>query len=137
MIYGNQQPTPLGNDGYQSEVPWVNYKKLSGDRMGETSGSIRARVQAARNIQQKRFSKNGSSDNVCNDDMRIGRQFCELQDEVQSLMRAAMRQHNLLTRAYHRVLKLACMIADLAGSDQIQSGYLAEALQYRPKTMMV
>jgi magnesium chelatase family protein len=80
--------------------------------------------------------------------MRVGevRQFCKLQDEGvalsatqskrQSLMRAAMSQMNLSARAYHRILKLARTIADLAGSDEIQSPHLAESLQYRPKLMM-
>ncbi len=87
------------------EVPRVDYEKLSGDRMGESSEAIRQRVQAAWDIQNKRFSDNGSSDIVCNADMRVGevRQFCKLQDEGQSLMRAAMTQLNLSVRAYHRI----------------------------------
>jgi magnesium chelatase family protein len=70
--------------------------------------------------------------------MRIGeiRQFCGLQDEGQVLMRAAMTQLNLSARAYHRILKLSRTIADLAGSEEIQSVHLAEALQYRPKLMI-
>ena len=65
------------------EVPRVDYDKLSGDRVGESSESIRARVQVARDIPQKRFLNNGSSDIICNADMRVGeiRQFCRLQDE--------------------------------------------------------
>ncbi len=51
-------------------------------------------------------------------------------------MQAAMSQLNLSARAYHRILKLARTIADLAGSDEIQSAYLAEALQYRPTLIM-
>lgn len=120
------------------EVPRVDYEKLSADRVGESSKSIRARVQAARDIQSKRFSKNGSSDIVCNAGMRVGeiRQFCKLPAEGQSLMRAAMAQLNLSARAYHRILKLARTIADLAGNNEIQSPHLAEALQYRPKLIM-
>jgi len=70
--------------------------------------------------------------------MHVGeiRQFCKLQDEGQSLMRAAMKQLNVSAQGYHRVLKLACTIADLAGSEDIQSAHLAEALQYRPKLMI-
>jgi magnesium chelatase family protein len=120
------------------EVPRVDYEKLSGDRTGESSESIRARVQAARDIQNKRFSSNRSSDIVCNADMRVGeiRHFCKLPEEGQSLMRAAMSQLNLSARAYHRILKLARTIADLAGCEEIQSVHLAEALQYRPKMML-
>jgi magnesium chelatase family protein len=120
------------------EVPRVDYEKLSGDRVGESSETIRARVQAARDIQNKRFSNGEAKDIICNADMRVGqiRQFCKLDDQNQSLMRSAMTQLNLSARAYHRILKLARTIADLAGSEDIQSVHLAEALQYRPKLMM-
>jgi magnesium chelatase family protein len=120
------------------EVPRVDYEKLSGDRTGESSEVIRARVQAARDIQNERFSNRESKDIVSNADMRVGeiRQFCKLQDEGQSLMRSAMTQLNLSARGYHRILKLARTIADLAGSEEIQSAHLAEALQYRPKMMI-
>ena len=113
------------------EVPRADYEKLSGDRLGEPSESIRSRVLAARDRQQARFtnpeyelSKNGSSLNiVCNADIRTGeiRKFCKLQEEGQSLMRAAMSQLNLSARAYHRILRLARTIVDLAGSEDIQS----------------
>ena len=119
------------------EVPRVDYEKLSGDRLGETSESIRQRVQAARDIQNKRFSNGESKDIVSNADMRVGevRQFCQLQEEGKSLMRSAMTQLNLSARGYHRILKLARTIADLAGSEEIHSAHLAEALQYRPKVL--
>ena len=70
--------------------------------------------------------------------MRVGEigQFCKLQGEGQSLMRAATSQMNLSARAYHRILKLARTIADLAGSEEIESAHLAEVLQYRPKIMV-
>ena len=120
------------------EVPRVDYEKLSGDRLGESSASIRLRVQAARNIQQTRFTKPeigrlGSSptpDIVCNADMRVAevRQFCQLQEEGKSLMRSAMTQLNLSARAYHRILKLARMTADLAGSDETEPVHLTQPL---------
>ena len=130
------------------EVPRVDYEKLSSDRVGETSESIRQRVQAARDIQNKRFgirnlptsaqTQETLQSVICNADMRVGevRQFCSLKEEGQSLMRSAMTQLNLSARAYHRILKLSRTIADLAGSEDIQSVHLAEALQYRPKIMM-
>jgi magnesium chelatase family protein len=60
-----------------------------------------------------------------------------LQDEGQSLMRVVLSQLNLSASAYHRTqsVKLARTIADLAGSEEIQSAHLAEALQHRPKLM--
>ncbi len=120
------------------EVPSVDYEKLSSDRVGETPASIQASVQAARDLQTRRFSNIESSDIVCNADMRVGeiRQFCKVGDEGQRLIHAAMTQLNLSARAYHRILKLAHTISDLVGSEEIQSVHLAEALQYRPKLML-
>ena len=120
------------------EVPRVDFEKLSDNRQGETSDEIRARVEQARQYQRERFAglNNGVMTNA---DMRVAevRQFCELDDAGQQLIKAAMTQLQLSARAYHRILKLACTIADLAGEESIQSTHLAEALQYRPKGMMV
>ncbi len=120
------------------EVPRVNFEKLSDNRRGESSDKIRARVEAARQRQRERFADldNGVMTNA---DMRVAevRQFCELNDEGQTLIKAAMTQLQLSARAYHRILKLSRTIADLAGEENIQSTHLAEALQYRPKGMMV
>jgi magnesium chelatase family protein len=120
------------------EVPRVDFEKLSDNRRGESSDDIRARVEGARQIQRERFAglNNGVMTNA---DMRVAevRQFCELDDAGQTLIKAAMTQLQLSARAYHRVLKLARTIADLAGEESIQSTHLAEALQYRPKGLMV
>jgi magnesium chelatase family protein len=114
------------------QVPRVDYQKLSSARQGEPSAVIQARVEAARQRQLARFSGNGL---VCNADMSPTqlRQYCELDEPCQSLMRVAMKQLQLSARGYHRVLKLARTIADLAGMDMISQTHLAEALQYRPK----
>jgi magnesium chelatase family protein len=105
------------------EVPRVDYEKLSGNKLSESSESIRKGVQPARNIQQTRFTDPTSktSDILCNADTGIGevRQFCQLQAEGQSLTRSAMSQLQLSARAYHRILKLARTIADLANSENI------------------
>src|SRR5574337_1520220 len=119
------------------EVPRVDYQKLSSDRLGEASEAIRERVEAARRRQRERFSTMKSTNVIANADMRVGevRLFCKLDEAGESLIRAAMGQMNLSARGYHRVLKLARTIADLAGSEQIQAAHLAEALQYRPKVL--
>ncbi len=127
------------------EVPRVEFEKLSDQRAGEPSAAIQSRVEAARQIQRDRFEVAANPagaaqlDRVaCNGDMRVAevRKFCKLDDASTALMRTAMRQLQLSARAYHRVLKLARTIADLAGTEQIGPSHLAEALQYRPKTLI-
>jgi len=86
----------------------------------ESSQTIRARLQAARNIQQQRFMAH-NSDIICNVDMRVGEiwQFCKLQAKCQGLIRAATSQRNLWASTCHRILKLAHTIPDLFGSEEI------------------
>ena len=116
------------------QVPRVEYEKLSDNRVGEASGKIRGRVEDARDRQRARFSKTAGI--ASNSDMRPAevRKFCELDATCTSLMKTAMNQLQLSARAYHRVLKLARTIADLAGHEKIAASHLAEALQYRPRT---
>ena len=61
------------------------------------------------------------------------RDFCPVDDAGHGLLRAAVRQLNMSARAYHRTLKLARTIADLAGAERIETAHLAEAVQYRPR----
>jgi magnesium chelatase family protein len=127
------------------EVPRVEYDKLSSGRLGEPSAVLQGRVEAARQVQRARFNgsgdpssagiNSGSSAMACNADMRPAevRRFCQLDDTGRALMKTAMVQLQLSARAYHRVLKLARTIADLAGAGEIAPSHLAEALQYRPR----
>ena len=114
------------------EVPRVTFEKLSDKRTGEPSEKVRARVEAARTLQRERFKDTGL---YVNADMGPGeiRQFCPVDQTSTNLLKSAMQQMQLSARAYHRILKLARTIADLAGEQDIQTPHIAEAIQYRSR----
>ena len=114
------------------DVPRVAFEKLDDDRAGEPSAVIRARVQGAREIQRTRFAGTKLETNT---DMGPGdiQKHCIVDKEGPGLLKTAMAQLHLSPRAYHRILKLARTIADLGGSEGIESAHLAEAIQYRPR----
>jgi magnesium chelatase family protein len=117
------------------EVPRVDYEKLTNDRLGEESEKVQARVTTTRTRQQERFR---GTRLTCNAEMTPNevREYCQVEDSAQSLLKAAMQQLNLSARAFHRILKLARTIADMEKSDIISAGHLAEAIQYRPRSLI-
>jgi len=128
----------LASDVSLVEVPRVEYDKLTDARLGEKSEDIRARVEKAREVQRQRFADTSLA---CNADMGPAevREYCQVDETGRSLLKAAMQQLAISVseaasaRAFHRVLKLARTIADLADAPDIQTHHLAEAIQYRPR----
>ncbi len=116
-----------------AEVPRVEYEKLSDDRLGESSETVRARVEAARQIQRERFKGTKVASNADMTPLEV-RELCQLETSAHSLLGTAMKQLSLSARAFHRILKLARTIADLDGAEIIGPSHLAEALQYRPRS---
>jgi magnesium chelatase family protein len=119
------------------DVPRVPVQKLSMLDGGEPSSSIRQRVEAARAIQQVRFAPLRKPNVLANGDMGPAevQKFCQLDKEGLAMIRMAVERMGLSAPAYHRILKLSGTIADLAGSEQVQQAHLAEALQYRPRSL--
>lgn len=115
------------------EVPRVDYDKLTNDRRGEPSSAIRSRVEAARQRQRERFV--GRPHLHANSDMGASeiRDFCQMFPEAERLLNTTLRQMHLSARAYHRILKLARTIGDLASHERIEVVDMAEAIQYRPR----
>ena len=110
----------------QIEVPALPEHELTQAAAGEASHLIRARVQAARDIQMARQSKPNAVLTTKEID-----QYCAVDANGEALLKQAISRLNLSARAYHRVLKLARSIADLAGSTAVTAPHIAEAIQYR------
>ncbi|MDY4849727.1 MAG: YifB family Mg chelatase-like AAA ATPase [Paludibacteraceae bacterium] len=113
------------------EIVPVPFDKLSEMAPAEPSAVIRERVIAARRIQAVRFSNDEGI--YCNAQMssKMLRKYCAVDEAGQQLLKAAMARMNLSARAYDRILKVARTIADLAGSERVQTEHLAEAINYR------
>lgn len=115
----------------QIEVVPVPFEKMSDARSGEPSAAIRERVVRARQRQEERFR--GIPGIYCNAQMnsRLLGLHARPDDDGLHLLKNAMHRLNLSARAYDRILKVARTIADLDGSDRIQTPHLAEAIGYR------
>jgi magnesium chelatase family protein len=115
------------------EVPRLEFEKLQENANSETSEEIRNRVEKARLIQFERFAKMRIVTNSEMGPEQI-KKFCPLDDQCVLLLKNAVSSLKLSVRAYHRLIKLARTIADLAGEEKIQPQHIAEAVQYRFKT---
>ncbi|UNC93888.1 ATP-binding protein [Candidatus Contubernalis alkalaceticus] len=113
------------------QISRPSFEELTENLDVESSKSIRNRVTAARNIQNKRFKGTGiyynSQMNTC-----LLKKHCMLDHISQKLIKQAFQTFKLSGRAYHRLIKVARTIADLEGSEKIRPEYMGEALQYRP-----
>lgn len=117
------------------EVPHIPHKKLAEKRSSGESRRIRALVEKARSRQTTRF-RNKKDISVNSDmDSKTIETHVPLSSEVTEMLNDAATTLKLSPRAYHRVIKLARTIADLAGSENAEKEHLLEALQYRPRKL--
>ncbi len=113
------------------EVTPVPFDKLSDDRKGESSVTIRERVTRARQIQSLRFKQHNSIHYNAQMNTKQIRKFCVLDSDSKSLLKTAMERLNLSARAYDRILKVSRTIADLEGDKDVNGSHISEAIQYR------
>ncbi len=120
------------------EVGPIDHEKLAGPTLGESSASLRARVEGARARQAARLRAAGrearTNSQLNTKDLRL---LAPLSESSTKLLNEAAKKLDLSARAYHRIIKLARTIADLAGDEGIKDEHLIEALQYRPRAIAV
>ncbi len=113
------------------EVPAVPFSKLSSMEPGDSSDSIKEKVQSAREIQLDRFNSRNQVYSNAQMQTRQLKQFCKLDKNTSDMLKTAMEKLGLSARAYDRILKVSRTIADLAGEDSIKIQHVSEAIQYR------
>lgn len=113
------------------EVNPVPFDDLSADRSGEKSIEIRKRVMKAREIQTERYKDLPKIHYNAQIGPKQLDEFCQLNETGKNLIKIAMEKLNLSARAYDRILRVSRTIADLEGSEGLQSSHIAEAIQYR------
>ena len=130
-LYLNKISGPLlDRMDLQVEVPPVEYDRMADARPAESSAEVRRRVEAARQIQRRRYAGTGVT---CNARLTpaLLKKYCVLTPEADRLLAAAYERMGLSGRSYDRLLRVARTIADLAGSEQIGPDHVAEAIQFR------
>ena len=112
------------------EVEPVEYDELASRAKEEPSSEIRKRVNRAREIQRKRFE---GTDITCNAKMtpKMTKEYCILSDEASALLKASFEKLGLSARAYDKLLRIARTVADLEGSETIETAHISQAIQYR------
>jgi len=112
------------------EVTPVSFDEMTQNRKAESSETIRERVIAAREIQQKRFVGMEIHSNAMMGSQKV-KEVCQINEAGKTLLKTAMERLGLSARAYDRILKVSRTIADLDGKESIGIEHLAEAIQYR------
>ena len=112
------------------DVPSVEYEAMRRKEQPESSADVRARVNAAREVQKKRYAGTDVSCNAYMTPAMIG-QYCALDAAGEKLMQGAFDRLGLTGRSHDRILRMARTIADLEGAESIEAAHLAEAIQYR------
>ena len=119
------------------EVPQVEHEKLSRrGPAGESSEKLRERITEARRIQADRFASEAKISTNSQMGVKELKKYVPLPDNLTKILNASAGRLNLSARAYHRVIKLARTIADLAGEKDIEENHLLEAIQYRPRASL-
>ena len=112
------------------EVPPVDFEKLSSKTPGESSAQIKARVNAARKIQQERLRGTGIACNA-KMDPAMTKKFCEPTPEAVKMLAMVFDKLDLSARAYDKILRVSRTIADLEGCEKIEESHIAQAVQFR------
>ena len=114
----------------QVSVPSVEFEAMRRREKAESSAAVRERVNAARDIQKKRFAGTPITCNAYMTAPMVG-EFCRLDAAGEKLLKGAFDRLGLTARSHDKLLRVARTIADLDGSERIESYHLAEAIQYR------
>ena len=115
----------------QVEITPVPFDELTKSTASESSAAIRERVMRARQIQERRFANEPGIHSNAQMTPRQLQSYAQPDERGKALLQTAMEQLNLSARAYDRILKVARTIADLDGSEKVQSLHIAEAIGYR------